>query len=127
MATLTHNEESIPELAELKLADKPDGPGAAAMVAAGFGTFVLGMATTLNEASEGIHDFLDGFSGETGVGPLSGKTIVASIGFFLSWLVLGVLWKNKDVDIKKAFWVGLVLGLIGAVFTFPPVFEAFAG
>lgn len=127
MATLTHHDESIPELAELKLADKPDGPGAAAMVAAGFGTFVLGLATSLNEASEGLHDFFEGFSGETGVGPLAGKTIVATIGFFLSWLVLGVLWKDKDVDIKKAFWVGLVLGLIGAVLTFPPVFEAFAG
>jgi len=31
-----------PELAPLNLADKPDGPGAAMMISAGFGVFVLG-------------------------------------------------------------------------------------
>lgn len=116
-----------PELSDLNLADKPDGPGAAAMLAAGIGIFILGLFTTLNEASEGINDFLDGFGGETGVGPLAGKVIMASFAFFLSWLVFGFIWKDKEVDIKKIFWTGLAFGIGGAILTFPPVFEAFAG
>lgn len=126
MTTARHDIEIAPELAELKLADKPDGPGAAAMLAAGIGILVLGLATTLNEVSEGIHTFINGFDFTGGVGPLSGKTIIATIFFFASWLVLGLRWKEKDVDIKKTFWVSLVLGVIGAVLTFPPVFQAFA-
>jgi hypothetical protein len=127
MATMTHEDEKVaPELVDLKLADKPDGPGAAAMVAAGAGTFVLGLMTTLNEMSEGVNEFLAAFSGETGVGPLAGKTTVAAIAFFLVWAVLGLVWKGKDVDLKKAFWVGIALGALGALFTFPPFFEMFA-
>ncbi len=33
--------------------------------------------------------------------------------------------KTKDIDIKKVFTVGLILGLLGAIGTFPPFFEAF--
>jgi hypothetical protein len=60
------------------------------------------------------------------VGPLAGKTIMGTIAFFVSWLVLGILWKDKEVDIKRMFWIGLVLGVLGAVFMLPPVFRAFA-
>jgi len=127
MAVTHHDSEVVPELSELRLKDKPDGPGAAAMLAAGIGILALGLLTTLNEVSEGLHDFLDGFSGDFGVGPLAGKTTVAAIAFVAAWLVFGFMWKSKDVDIKRVFWIGLVLGLVGAVFMFPPVFEAFAG
>jgi hypothetical protein len=121
-----HDASAAPELEGLGLVDKPDGPGAAAMLAAGFGVFVLGLFTTLSEMSEGIHVFLDAFDGDGGVGPLSGKTIVATLGFLLSWLVLELMWRRKDVDFKRAFWIALILGLLGAVLTFPPVFQAFA-
>lgn len=126
--TLTNHQdaEKAPELEPLKLADKPDGPGAAAMLAAGIGVLALGAATTLNEVSEGLNTFFRKFEMDRGVGPLAGKTTVAAIIFFLAWIVLGFLWKGKNVDIKRMFWIGLILGLIGAVFMFPPVFEAFA-
>ena len=45
------------------------------MVSAGFGIFVLGLLTTLAEASEGIKDFLEDFQGSVDVGPLAGKTV----------------------------------------------------
>jgi hypothetical protein len=127
MATPSHHDTDVaPELADLGLADKPDGPGAAAMLAAGIGIFVLGLFTVLSEVSEGIHTFLGDLAGDSGVGPLAGKTIMGVVGFFGSWLILGILWKNKNVDIKRMFWIGLVLGILGAVFMLPPVFLAFA-
>lgn len=126
MTSTHHDTEIAPELADLHLVDNPDGPGAAAILAAGIGIFVLGLLTTLNEVSEGIHSFLDAFDGDGGVGPLSGKTILASAAFFVSWAVLWGLWRNTDIDIKRAFWVGLGLGVAGTVLMFPPVFQAFA-
>jgi hypothetical protein len=46
---------------------KPNGPAAAAFLAAGVGAFVLGLMVTLAEASEEIKDFLD-FSKNYGIG-----------------------------------------------------------
>lgn len=127
MADTYNDGEVVPELAELGLEDKPDGPGAAVMLAAGIGICVLGLNTVFAVISAGYNDFLGKFAGDAGVGPLAGKTIIAVLFFFLSWIILHVMWKDKDVDIKKMFWVGLGLGLIGALGTFPPVFEAFHG
>jgi hypothetical protein len=125
MTSTHHDAEIAPELAELHLADKPDGPGAAVILAAGIGILVLGLLTTLNEVSEAIHSFLDAFDGDGGVGPLSGKTILASAAFLGSWAVLWGLWRTKDVDIRRVFWIGLGLGVVGTILMFPPVFQAF--
>src|SRR4029453_7395002 len=56
-----------------------EGLAAAALLAAGAGAFVLGLLTTLAEASTGTADFLQ-FNDR--VGPLSGKTIIAAIAYF---------------------------------------------
>lgn len=124
--TTRHDIEEAPELRELDLSDKHDGPGAAVIVAAGIGVFVLGLLTVLSEVSEGLHDFLGEMAFDQGVGPLAGKTTLASLAFFISWGLLGLMWKDKDPDIKRMFWIGLGLGLLGAIMTFPPVFTAFA-
>ena len=116
---------AAPELDELNLADKPDGPAGAAMIAAGVGIFVLGLFTVLNEASSAINKFLVLFD-TGGVGPLAGKVSLATIAYVVSLGVLWVMWKNRDVDLKKMFWIGIVLGVLGALMTFPPLFQMFA-
>lgn len=118
--------ESAPEIAELGLEEKPDGPGAAAMLAAGIGLLVLGLLTVLAEASAGIHDWLEGWDFDKGVGPLAGKTTLAVIVWAVSWIALHLGLRGKDVDLKRWFWVGLVLGVLGALMTFPPIFLSFA-
>lgn len=99
------------------------GPAAAALVAAGIGAFTLGLFVTLAEASTGIKDFLQ-FNDR--VGPLSGKTIFAAIAYFGSFLVLGVLWKDRQFPLKSIVVVGVVLVALGLLGTFPPFFQAFA-
>jgi len=126
MAIASHEVRKAPELDELRLADQPDGPGAAAMLAAGIGIFTLGLFTLLSEVSESLHEFLESMQMGRGVGPLAGKTILAVVAFFASWILFVFLWRGRDVNIKRVFWIGLILGLLGAVFTFPPVYTAFA-
>jgi uncharacterized membrane protein YfcA len=88
--------------------------------------FALGLLTVLNEASERLHDWLAGWEFNRGVGPLAGKTTVAVIVWAVAWVVLGLAWRRKEVNLKTWFWVAFVLGALGFVGTFPPVFEAFA-
>lgn len=126
MTTTKTDEQVAPELIELHLEDKPDGPGAAAMLSAGIGIFVMGLFTILSEMSEPIHDLLGNMDFGVGVGPLAGKSTFGVIGFFASWAILHTMWKNKEIDIKRMFWIGLVLGVLGAVFMVPQVFLAFA-
>jgi hypothetical protein len=125
MVNVHHDEQTAPELEQLNLPDRPDGPGAAAMLATGIGIFILGLATLLNEVSTGLHDLFEAMQMGRGVGPLAGKTIVAVIGWGIAWIILAAIWKGKEVGIKRVFWISLVLGVIGFVLTFPPVFLAF--
>jgi hypothetical protein len=115
-----------PEVDALHLDERPDGPGAAVMMAAGIGIFVLGLFTLVSEASVSIHDWLESLEFGRGVGPLAGKTILGTVGFFASWIVLGMAWRTKELDLRRWFWIALALGVVGAVLMFPPVFQAFA-
>jgi hypothetical protein len=118
--------ERAPELAGLDVEERPDGPAAAAMLAAGVGMFTLGLLTVLNEASTGLHDWLESWEFDQGVGPLAGKTTLSVIVWALSWIALAIGLRGRDVNLKTWFWVALVLGVLGFIGTFPPVFEAFA-
>ena len=99
-----------------------NGKAAAALLAGGIGSFAVGLMTVLAEASPAIKTFLT-FS--VPVGPLSGKTIVGVILWLVSWAVLGLLWKDKDVDLNKIIMAAFVLLGLALLFTFPPFFLLF--
>lgn len=108
---------------------KPNGPVAAAFIAAAVGCFVLGLIITLNEAkiiSNASLDFAKNYGIGSGVGPLSGKVILSTIAFLASWGVLGYLWRGREVNFARAFSVALILLVVGFALTFPPIFEIFA-
>ena len=121
-----HDEDQAPELAELNLPDKPDGPAAAAMLAAGIGIFALGLLTVLSEVSVPLHDFLERLEFGRGVGPLAGKTLLAVATWAVSWGILAALWRGKDVNLRSWFTVAVILGILGVLGTFPPIFLSFA-
>ena len=99
------------------------GIAAAAFVAAGIGCAVLGLLTTLAQISEGVKNLLNWWNP---AGPLSGKSGVAVIIWIASWIVLHMLWKNKQVTVRRALTVTLVLIAAGTIGTFPTFFEMFA-
>ena len=115
--------ETISYDAQAETSPLPMGPAAAAILAGGIGSAWYGLMVLLAEASKGFGNLLNFYKP---VGPLSGKTIVGVAGFLLVWLVLGSLWKDKDVELNKVWPVALVLIILGLVFTFPPFFELFA-
>jgi hypothetical protein len=103
--------------------DRPTGPIAAATLAVGIGAFVLGLLTTLSEASTGVHDFLE-FDAD--VGPLSGKTILAVIAYAVSWAVLHAAWRRRSPALRTTLIATVVLIALGVLGTFPTFFQAFA-
>lgn len=103
--------------------DKPFGPVAAVFFAAGIGSVVLGLLTTLAEANESVKSALEW---SKSVGPLSGKTLLASAAFFASWPILHAVLRDRDPEPRRLFlWAG-VLVVVGLVLTFPTFFQAFA-
>lgn len=103
-------------------AERPFGPAAAAFYAAGIGALVLGVLTTLAEASTGIKDALQL---SDSVGPLAGKTIGAVIAWAVSWFVLHTVLKGKDPDPRRVFiWTAVLVG-VGFLLTFPTFFQMF--
>lgn len=116
---------------------KPNGPVAAAFLAAGVGSLAIGIGVVLNEASSTIKDaigvdfnaflqFDKNFGLGSGVGPLSGKVGLAVIAFVVSWVIFHFWLRGKEVNFRSYFIAALVLVGLGFALTFPPIFLLFA-
>ena len=113
-----------PELEDLPDGeDRPFGPVAAAFIAAGIGVFVLGILTTLAEASTAVKDALQW---SDSVGPLSGKTIIAVAAWLVAWAVLHIAFRNRTLEPRRVYWITGLLVVLGLLGTFPSFFEKFA-
>ena len=101
-----------------------NGPSAAAILAAGIGLAVTGIVVALAEAIAAWSALL---VWSKPVGALSGKTTIGIAAWLVSWLILGILWKGKEVKLGPVLVVSAVLLGAGVLLTFPPVFELIAG
>ena len=102
----------------------PNGPGAAAILAAGIGCAAVGILALIGDASEGVGDFLNFYNP---VGTLSGITTVSIIIWLAAWFVLGRLWRRKTVAIARVNLAAFALLLVGLLFTFPPFMDLVQG
>jgi hypothetical protein len=109
---------------------KPNGPVSAAFLAAGVGSFVLGVMVSIAEAlgaNAGKYlDFSKNYGIGSGVGPLSGKVVVAVLAFLASWAILHVAFRGKELPFGRVFAATLILVGLGFALTFPPIFAVFA-
>jgi hypothetical protein len=121
----------------LQTETRPNGPVAAAFLAAGVASFVMGIGVILGAASATINDaigvdfsaflqFDKNFGLGSGVGPLSGKLGLAVIAFVVSWVVFHLWLRGKEVNFRNFFIASLVLVGLGFALTFPPIFVLFA-
>jgi len=118
MSTNTEREPDV----DTAWADKPEGPISAAILAAGIFAVALGFFTTLAEAST---SFKDRLALDDGVGPLSGKTVYAVAAWIVAWVVLHVVYRDKEVESRKALVTALILIALGVLGTFPIFFQLF--
>lgn len=105
-----------------KVAARTNGSGAAAVLAAGIGSFVLAVLAVAADKSALLKSHLNLYKP---TGPLSGVTTVAIIIWFLTWGLLELGWRNKTVAVNRICVLALVLLGLGMVLTFPPVVDLF--
>lgn len=101
-----------------------NGPSLAAVLAAGIGLAVTGIMSTL---AESIAAFSAALAWSKPVGALSGKTSIGIVAWLVSWIILGLIWKDRDVRFAPVIVVSAILLVVGLLFTFPPFFELIAG
>jgi hypothetical protein len=107
---------------------KPNGPVAAAFLAAGVATLTLGLMVILAEALPAFAaalDFSKNYGLGSGVGPLSGKVALATIAFVVSWVAMHFAFRGRELPWSRVFLGTLVLIALGFLLTFPPIFLLF--
>ena len=100
-----------------------NGPSAAAVLAGGIGLAAYGIISTL---AESVAPFGKALAWSKAVGSLSGKTILGITVWLVSWLILGLVWKDKEVGLRPVLIVSAILLVVGLLFTFPPFFDLFS-
>jgi hypothetical protein len=104
--------------------DKPNGPVAAALLAGGIGSAVLGVLTFINQVDP-TSAFSQWLVWYTPVGSLAGKSSLAIIAFLLAWAVLGVLWSRRELRFGPIAGISFLLLAVGLIGTFPPFWLLF--
>ena len=102
----------------------PNGPGGAAILAAGVGCGALGILAFAGDASDAIGKALNIYNP---TGTLSGVTTVAIVIWLVTWLGLNRLWQGKSVAMVKVNTAAFALLIVGFLLTFPPVMDLLQG
>lgn len=93
-----------------------NGPLMAAVVAAGLGSFFVGLFVILSETR-----VLTAPSLYPPAGGLSGRMAFATVAWLLSWVALHFLWRAREVRVRQALALTLVLIGVGLLLCFPPI------
>ena len=97
---------------------RTSGSAAAAILAAGGGSFALALLTILSDKFVAWRDLLSFYKP---TGALSGVTTSAVVIWLAFWIVLDLLWCRKQVSLKWINFVSLLLLLMSLLATFPPL------
>jgi hypothetical protein len=100
----------------------PNGSGAAAILSAGIGSFMIGVLAIAGDKSAFLKRLFNFYKP---TGPLSGVTTVAIVVWLIMWGVLEWRWRRRTVAMGHTVAVALVLLGLGLLLTFPPIAEIF--
>ncbi len=103
-------------------ADLPNGSGAAAILAAGIGSFLLAVLGLVADRMAGMRALMVFYKP---TGPLSGVTTSALVIWLASWAVLNWRWRNRNVALARINCIALALLGLSLLLTFPPVADLF--
>lgn len=110
--------------AETQFDGLPNGPGAAAILAAGIGCAAVGVMAILRDAFVPIANLLNFYKPS---GPLSGVTTVAVVVWLSAWFILASLWRKRNVNLSKVNPTAFALLAVGLLLTFPPFMDLLQG
>jgi hypothetical protein len=102
----------------------PNGPGAAAILAAGIGCAAMGILAFAGDASSAIGKALNVYNP---VGTLSGVSTLAIIVWLVAWFALSRLWAAKTVPMARVSGAAFALLAVGFLLTFPPFMDLLQG
>lgn len=97
-------------------ASETTGVALAACLAAGIGSFAMGLVVILHEAGVFSAPSLYGPSGG-----VSGRTTFAVVAWLVAWGILHARWRGRQPDGGRILLVTMVLVGLGLLLTFPPV------
>ena len=93
-----------------------NGAAMASVLAAGIGSFAMGLFVILNEAGLFAAPALYGPAGG-----VTGRTTLATLVWLAAWAVLHARWRTRDIAPRRVLALTLVLVGVGVLGTFPPI------
>ena len=100
----------------------PNGSGAAAILSAGIGSFVLAALAVAGDKSALIKQSLNFYAP---TGPLSGVTTVAILVWLFTWGILEWRWRSRTVASGRISGAAFILLGLALLLTFPPIVDLF--
>lgn len=100
----------------------PNGPGAAALLAAGIAAFLLPVLAIASDHLAAIKRTMNFYAP---TGPLSGVTTTTVVLWLTLWLVLHWMWHRRMVVLKPIGIAAFLLLVLGFLLTFPPIADLF--
>ncbi|HXR37955.1 MAG TPA: hypothetical protein VN776_02640 [Terracidiphilus sp.] len=99
-----------------------NGSGAAAILAASIGSFVLSALALAGDKLPAVKAALIFYKP---TGALSGVTTVAILIWLLAWGILEARWRKKTVALGLLSSVAFALFILSFLLTFPPIVDLF--
>jgi hypothetical protein len=101
---------------------QPNGAGAAALLAAGIGSFLVAVFAILADQNAAIKSLMIFWKP---TGPLSGVTTCAILIWLAVWAILHLRWRNRSVALARIGAAAFALLILGLLLTFPPIADLF--
>ena len=101
----------------------PTGAIVASLLAPWIGLMTLAIVNIAADVNSGFKTWI---TLHQGIGPYSGKELLLFITWFVSWPILHVVMRRRELNLKKWFGSFMVGMLVATVLMWPPVFEAIA-
>jgi hypothetical protein len=100
----------------------PNGFGAAAILAAGIGVFMLAVFAIAADKFASIKRVMELYKP---TGALSGVTTSAIVLWLAAWTILNARWSGKNVALARVNTVAFILLGLSFLLTFPPMVDLF--
>lgn len=99
-----------------------NGSGAAAILAAGIGSFMLAVLAIAADKITSIQRLMVFYKP---TGPLSGVTTSAILIWLFAWGILEWRWRSRTVAAGRTNAIALILLALSLLLTFPPFIDLF--